>query len=179
MGLIRISDGLEVAELMWPEFIQERGAIFLKSERKKSTFSWKKVETLLDLESLVNHVHILDNFKHTAKLNRAPWWNSKSRDFALAMDLANRMTTSWAAKLAGEFPVLDFAIFATRDENPIVRFHCIRKDGKLWLDPIKRAAWFSSGGARLIRVTQGKVGLPIGRLVGTKNKTSKQKLRTK
>jgi hypothetical protein len=158
-----IAHASAVADLLWPDFVEEGGAVFLRAGRLAAATPLSKFPHLLDAECFVNHVHILDEFEHNAALDEDPFWNPKHVDFMKAIALAGVVAETWATRLARDFPDQSFAIFATRDDNPIVRFHKIRPDQALYLRPdeIER---LDDGSALMIRVEQGRVTQRLGHL---------------
>ena len=152
-----------VGDLLWPDFVEEGGAVFLRSGRRAAAAPLSSFTDLVDAECFVNHVHILDEFEHDAGLDAEPFWNSGHDDFKRAVTLAAIVAEAWAARLARDFPDQTFAVFATRDDNPIVRFHKVRPDLALYQDPrdIER---LGDGSALMLRVEHGRVTQRIGHL---------------
>jgi hypothetical protein len=159
-GVPDVSAALTVARWLWPEFERFGDGTFLRTEppmtRRYLTLTLKALKAeggdLLDTEAFINHTHVFDVFAHRADLKRAPWYNRRHPDFIVACRLGELMCEAWAAKLHQDFPREDFAVFCTRDDNPIVTFHKIRADGQLWMDV---AHWPVPGAALLIRSRDG------------------------
>lgn len=160
---VRVEQAEALAELLWPELVEEGGAIFLRSGRLAASTPLETLGDLVAAESLVNHVHILDELEHDAGLDDEPFWNEAHPDFTRAIRLAIVVAETWAARLAARFPDCDFAVYATRDDNPIVRFHSIRADVPPWLPP-DRLGDLGVGAALLIVVTKGRVSQRLGSL---------------
>ena len=160
---ITIARASAVGDFLWPEFVEEGGAVFLRSGRLAATCPLSEFPDLLDAECFVNHVHVLDEFEHQADLNEEPFWNADHEDFKKAIALAGVAAETWAARLARDFPERSFAVFATRDDNPIVRFHSIRTDAAFYLHPdeIERLA---DGSALMILVELGSISRRVGNL---------------
>ncbi len=156
MPEIRPKAAVELASWLWPTFVKERGAVFIRQCREHAPAHRRDFSTLLEFESFVNHVHVLDLFDHEAGLNKEPWWNQRHRDFAEACRFGAILCESWAAKLTTEFPEEKFAVYFTRDDCPIVRFHKIRDGEGLWIDPSENRKLFRSGGAALIETPELK-----------------------
>jgi len=108
-------------------------------------------------------VHVLAEFNHDAGLDEEPFWNADHPDFVRAIRLANLIAETWAARLAARFPKRDFAVYATRDDKPVVRFHTIRANLPFWLDP-HGLDELGAGGALLIVVTKGHISQRFGAL---------------
>ena len=123
-----VRSALEVAKILWPEFIQERGATFVAFRRPIAQRPFESHPgDLVGAELLVNHVHVLRlGFRSSAMLTRAPFWRRTHPDFARACRLAELAGEAWAAKLAREFPDKDFAVLVTRDDDPSVNFYEVR-----------------------------------------------------
>ena len=141
---------LSFAELLWPAFVREEDATFVKSLRAGASQSLSTFSSALDAEAFVNHVHVLDLLDHSASLPDDPWWNAVHPDFLIARRLGVILCEAWCAKLRQEFPDEDYAVFYTRDDDPIVRFHRIRADGQLWPDPANSQPMFAEGAALLL-----------------------------
>jgi len=161
-----LAQGAAVADLLWPDLVEEDGAVFLRSGRLAASAPLSSFTDLVDAECFVNHVHMLDEFEHDADLDDEPFWNSGHDDFKRAVALAAIVAEVWAARLARDFPDQIFAVFATRDDNPIVRFHKIRPDLALYQDPgyIER---LDDGSALMLRVENGRVAQRVGRLASS------------
>jgi hypothetical protein len=142
---------LKAAEMLWPEFLAQDDTVFLLRERSKISQPLDSLGPPLEQECFVNHVHVLDECENDAKLTVEPFWNNSSTDFLNAIQLAL------------EFPTNDFAIFAIRDDNPIVRFHKIRSGDAFWADPATLEHDFPDA-ALFIHVEKGRILRRIGRL---------------
>jgi hypothetical protein len=156
-----IEQGEAFAGLIWSDFVEEGGAIFLRSGRLAIAASLQSLGDLVAAESFVNHMHVLDQFDHNAGLNEEPFWNATHPDFKSAIRLANVIAEAWAARLAAKFPDRDFAVYATRDDDPVVRFHAIRFDLPLWLSP-DGIDEMGAGAALLIIVRKGRISQRLG-----------------
>jgi hypothetical protein len=127
---------------------------------------------LVAAEGFDSHTHLLDLFAHRAKLRREPWWNSRHPDFARACRLGEIMCETWAAKLRRDFPDEDYAVFCTRDDNPIVRFHRIRVPDDYYYDPL----CYPPGTVLMIRSRDGRRtgGINVSRSSKPKRKVATQ-----
>jgi hypothetical protein len=147
-----VTTALQIAELLWPDFVLEGGATFVKSAREGAPQTIQSLGGLLEAEWFVNHTHVLDNFVHGALLPTEPFWDSTHQDFARACRLGEIMCETWAAKLRRDAPDEDYAVYCTRDDNPIVRFHKIREPDDVYFDPATHPA----GTVLMIRSRDGR-----------------------
>lgn len=154
---------LSAANLLWPDFVVEGDCVFLRQERPSAKTHIDGLGDLLDQECFINHVHVLDRCEHDANLGTEPFWDINSEDFREAVELAAITAEIWASKLASEFPKESFAVFATRDDNPIVRFHKVRTDDAFWMEP-STLEQESPGAALFIHVQHGRIIRRIGKL---------------
>jgi hypothetical protein len=158
-----VEQGEALADLIWPEFVEDGGAVFLRLGRLTPTEPLEYLGDLVAAESFVNHVHVLDEFEHDAGLDEEPFWNAEHPDFIRAVRIANVMAEAWAARLAARFPERDFAVYATRDDNPTVRFHTIRATLPFWLDPGDLDE-LGVGAVLMIVVAKGQISQRLGSL---------------
>ena len=107
---------------------------------------------LLGAEAFFNHTHVFDLFLHRSHYKRAWWIDRRHRDFIVGCLIGALMCEAWAAKLHRDFPDKNFAVFCTRDDELIVRFHEIPSDGELWTEISKEPL----GTALLIRSRDGR-----------------------
>ena len=123
-----LGTAVELATLLWPEFIEERGATFVAFRRPIAHQPFGPYPgDLVGAELFVNHVQVLRlGFNHSLALKRAPFWRRTHPDFARACRLAELIGEAWAAKLAREFPDKDFAVLVSRDDDPSVNFYEVR-----------------------------------------------------
>ena len=91
---------LQARDLLWPEFVDEGDAVFLRRERENIVQDIASFGTLADQECFINHVHILDWCESNASLATPPFWDVTSPDFRDAVELAALMAETWATKLA-------------------------------------------------------------------------------
>lgn len=116
-----ISTARTVAALLWPEFVVKSGCVFLKCVahyvkdlRYPTRTEWDE-----------NHIHLLEEFAHGARLRREPFYNPRHRDFVAASELGRQMCFMWANKLRRDFPRWHFRVYF-HGFDPIVRFHRVR-----------------------------------------------------
>ncbi|HEY2389993.1 MAG TPA: hypothetical protein VGK22_02365 [Candidatus Angelobacter sp.] len=132
----------DLAQLLWPDFVEEDGCIFLafqphhsdSSNNSKESYGGKTYR-----ESFVNHTHILDEFRNQATFAKRievsknldeveETYNETHPDFIAACALGLKIAKMWAAKLKLDFPHDRFRVYYTQYDNPIVRFHKVRVD---------------------------------------------------
>lgn len=120
-----------ISDYFWPEFIDKNGMIFIKCE-------YSKVEKIptdpIEAECFINHLHILDLFTHSADLPDEPFWDSEHPDFKDAWNLGKHISEMWKVKLEKDFPKDNFRIYLSKSDNPIVRFHKVRKNHINWFE---------------------------------------------
>ena len=119
---------------------------------------------------------MFDLFAHRAYYLRGPPFDRGHPDFAAACKLGEILCEAWAAKLRRDFPDEDYAVICTRDDNPIVRFHKIREDRALWVDPARCPL----GTVLLVHSRNGR---RVGRIIappdpkGSRRRTNRRPLR--
>ena len=64
-----IEQAESVADIVWPELVEEGGAVFIRSGRIAAPAPLNSFSDLLEAECFVNHVHILDAFGNGAALD--------------------------------------------------------------------------------------------------------------
>jgi hypothetical protein len=140
---ISIGTASDVAKVIWPDFIEINGCVFAAFQCRggePQELSTGKTET----ECFINHTHLFDEFRSRATVeNRIQHSNSLDvvqqmydethPDFIAACDLGLRMARMWACKLKFDFPKDRFRVYYTQYDNPIVRFHRVRKGEPDWL----------------------------------------------
>ncbi len=139
-----IQSALSVANVLWPEFVMVDDHIF---------FSWAAPESVnleqwqdrTDVESSLNHTHVLDLFGHGAWLDEDPWWNQNHPDFLAACRFGLAWARAVAAKLAKDFPERQFFVYYTEQDNPIVRFHQEHTGEVPWLSVEDRQEEITAG----------------------------------
>jgi hypothetical protein len=152
-----------VADLLWPELVEEDGAVFLESARLAAAAPLNTFGNLIEAECFVNHLHVLDELEHRGSLATEPFWNTRHKDFRRAVRLAGRIAECWAARLATRCPESEFAVYATRDDNPIVRFHKVRAGSPLWHTPEELEA-LGPDAALMLLVRHGRIVSRYGRI---------------
>jgi len=132
---VEIPATLTVARWLWPDFVRVGAGTFLQSSAPSAEYldTWWKAD-LLGAEAFFNHTHVFDVFLHRAHYKRAWSRDRRHRDFAAGCLLGALMCETWAAKLRLDFPEEDYAVFCTRENEPIVRFHKIGAGGELWTE---------------------------------------------
>jgi hypothetical protein len=137
MRKIPIHTASKLAQIFWPDFIEIDGSIFLASENPGRTCVPEQGMDRTGMESLVNHIHMVDIFQHKADIRSVDDFLSVDHahpDFELMCNLGKSMARMWFQKLKIDFPDYDFRVYYTREDDPIVRFHRVRNDEGNWLD---------------------------------------------
>jgi hypothetical protein len=137
--------------LFWPDFAEHEGGLFLASTLPQPRLSLDAYSDLTAAEAFHNHVHIPDEFDHDASLDgtnpEGAYWDNTHPDFLAACEIGRRMAVMWHAKLRLEHPNRRTRVYFTSDDNPVVRFHCVRPGESVWLDD---AGW-------LLKIAAGRV----------------------
>jgi hypothetical protein len=162
-GPLTPAAALRFLSIAWPEFVVEDDVVLIRRERERARAPLSSFPSLREAECFINHVHVLDELEHNASLKKEPYWNSRAADFARGIEIARVLAETWAAKLAADFPARSFVVYATRDDNPIVRFHAVRPREPAWLsvDDVERS---EAGSVMRIRVARGKIAERHGEL---------------
>lgn len=126
-----MNEAANIALLFWPEFKVVDDLVF---------FAWCAPACVgsgwfdkTDVESSINHVHVLDCFVNRASLPDAPWYDQKHPDFLAARSFGRLWARAVASKLASEFPKRDFRVYYSEQDNPVVRFHQCHPQEKPWM----------------------------------------------
>jgi hypothetical protein len=135
--MIHIKTAHNLLKLFHPEFVEVDSAVFLADELtqgSKPSSSHDKTAT----ESFINHVHILDRFRHAAGLDgdnpEEAFYDSSHPDFKLGCEVAKTLALIWLRKLKAEFPGYRFRVYYTEQDNPVIRFHRVHEGEANWLD---------------------------------------------
>lgn len=135
---MRVIEAKALLPLLWPEFVEHEGGLFLAQALPSLRPSLAAYPDLTTAETLHNHIHILDEFDHGASLDGTDpslgYWDKESPDFMAACEIGKQVAFMWHAKLMIEYPDRHTRVYFTSDDNPIVRFHCIRQDEPVWLE---------------------------------------------
>ena len=97
-----------------------------------------------ETECFINHTHILDEFRNGATSAHRDTvseslevveetYNPAHPDFVRACEIGRQMVRLWAMKLKADFPTKRFRVYYTQYDNPIVRFHKVRINERVWL----------------------------------------------
>jgi hypothetical protein len=121
MNKPRVSAGMTLAALFWPEFAMVKGCVFLKDVVPAAIDSRFQTRTEFDH----NHVHLLDYFTHGARIRREPFFDAHHPDFIAVSALGRNICLMWAFKLRQDFPRWHFRVYF-HGFDPIVRFHRVR-----------------------------------------------------
>src|SRR3984957_20111733 len=147
----RISVGAanELLQVIWPEFIEVNGCVF-------AAFQWNgkfsgKFEPRTETECFVNHTHILDELRNKAttelrqqiddisELNE--FYDETHPDFIGACRFGKSIARAWTLKLKHDFPTDRFRVYYTQYDNPIVRFHKVRRSEERRVGKECRSRW--------------------------------------
>jgi len=130
---LTVKAGLTLTKLIWPDFVEEHGCVFLG--RHSGSNPPPASDTATGWESFVNHTHIFDEFAHDAStiVSEEVVYNEHHPDFLFACELGQQIAKLWALKLKLDFPFARFRVYYTQYDNPIVRFHKVRDDEPQWL----------------------------------------------
>jgi hypothetical protein len=130
---VTVIAALTVSRLLWPDFVEEHGCVFLG--RHLGSNPPPPNDTATGWESFVNHTHIFDEFANGASTlaSEEVVYNERHPDFLSACELGQQMAKLWALKLKLDFPFACFRVYYTQYDNPIVRFHKVRDDEEQWL----------------------------------------------
>lgn len=140
---ISVTSGRRVLQIFWPEFKEVNGCVFLAfqcSGGPPKQLADGKTET----ECFVNHTHVFDEFRNGAASEQREvvsegfdvvenFYDQTHPDFAAACEIGMKIAQMWALKLKLDFPRDRFRIYYTQYDNPIVRFHKVRPNERLWL----------------------------------------------
>ena len=150
-----IQSALSVANILWPEFVVVDELIF---------FSWAAPDRVdleqwhdrTEIESSLNHAHVLDLFTHGASLDEDPWWIQNHTDFLAACKFGLAWVEAVATKLARDFPEHRFFVYYSEQDNPIVRFHQEHAGETPWLSLEDRQEEIAAGPVVIYHVS-GKI----------------------
>jgi hypothetical protein len=128
-----VAEALKVSRILWPEFVEEHGCVFLGWH--KGSNPPPANDTATGWESFVNHTHIFDEFTNNAasSVNDEVIYNELHTDFVAACELGQKIAKLWVLKLKLDFPSDRFRVYYTQFDNPIVRFHRVRDGEAFWL----------------------------------------------
>ena len=135
MRKVSVQTGLDLLNIVWPEFIELNGAI-VRNDGSQVTGAEGLDKT--GFEALASHQHILDLFLHQAgregdEGEAKGFWIPTHPDFIAACEFGKKLAQVWFAKLQQDFPHYRFRVYYTQDDEPIVRFHRVRDDEPAWL----------------------------------------------
>ena len=161
--MLRVSTARRLADIFWPEFVEEHGIVRLAFVRLADAPPGS-LKTLTAYERFHSHTHIQDLFRwdvptvHDPKLElEVP--DATSSVHALAWDLAQRLGAMWLAKLTRDFPGDRFRVYVSRLDDPIVHFHRVREAEPVWISDEAGAAQIARGD--LVILDSEKAGVPL------------------
>ena len=117
-----IKAALSIANIFWPEFVVVDDCVFFSWAAPKS-IDLSKWHDRTEIESTINHTHVLDLFNHNASLDEEPWLDQSHPDFKAGCRFGLVWAEAIAAKLAKYFSERQFFVYYTEHDDPIVRFH--------------------------------------------------------
>ena len=131
----------ELLQVFWPVFIEESGCVFAAFHGDGGP---APSGTKTDWECFANHTHVMDEFLNNATFQHREnvseeldeieeIYDESHPDFLTACELGKTMAQMWAIKLNVDFPNEQFRVYYTQYDNPIVRFHKVRSDERVWL----------------------------------------------
>lgn len=108
MATTTVAQAFVFLDLVWPDFVEYRGCIFLKW-----AFDQSNADTWFDelgdgraVEGAVNHLHLWDVFSLRGQ-----------EDYSAASALAGRLLQTWKAALTNAFPHREFDVILTDDPD--------------------------------------------------------------
>jgi hypothetical protein len=130
---VKVGAALAVSRLLWPEFTEEHGCVFLSWHSGSNPPPAN--DTATGWESFVNHTHVFDEFANDASafVSEEVVYDEHHPDFLSACELGQRIAKLWALKLKLDFPNARFRVYFTQYDNPIIRFHKVRDGEEHWL----------------------------------------------
>ena len=139
---VMVRTATHVLEILWPDFIEMNGRVFAGFQCHGGTIH-ELSDGQTETECLVNHTHVLDEFRNRATSERKEpseelevvevTYEVTHPDFVNACEIGRKMARMWAMKLKADFPHERFRVYYTQYDNPIVRFHKVRTDEPVWL----------------------------------------------
>lgn len=129
-------------QVVWPDFIEVNDCVLAAFRWGGNYSGWDKPKT--ETECFINHTHIMDEFLNEATFRHREEisdeldeveeiYDESHRDFIMACELGRTIARMWVTKLKGDFPNDRFRVYYTQYDNPIVRFHKVRPNEKVWL----------------------------------------------
>jgi len=138
MTKIKIGTAISLLHIFWPDFEEVYGSVFLAGTKTKTLSDPENGRDRTEIEVHLNHVHMIDLFKHNASLQPADeddrFYDQGHPDFSILCEVGKMLAQMWFQKLRADFPGYDFRVYYTQEDNPIVRFHRIRQDEPNWID---------------------------------------------
>jgi hypothetical protein len=136
--MIHIKEASSSLKLFYPKFVEVEGAVFVASELPIEGVSFSNFSDRTEAECLYNHIHILDQFHHSAALDgndsNTGFYDQSHPDFKLGCEVAKVVAIMWRQKLEADFPAYRFRVYYTEAEDPTIRFHRVHAGEANWLD---------------------------------------------
>ena len=109
---VTVPEILALTELLWPEFVEHRGCVFLKfvfDEAGVNRWFENLEGNNSAIEAVVNHVHLWDFFSATTEEERAG-----------LSHLADVVQAMWQTLIGQRFPGREFAVSVSDETNDYV-----------------------------------------------------------
>jgi hypothetical protein len=136
--MIPIKEASSLLTLFHPTFVEIEGAVFIASELPAEGVILSNFSDITEAECLYNHIHILDQFRHSAALERdnsdTGSYDHSHADFKLGCEVAKVVALIWLQKLEAEFPSYRFRVYYTESSDPTIRFHRVHAGEANWLN---------------------------------------------
>jgi len=140
---VSVRTGSHLLRLFWPDFVEVNGCILAAFQLGDGPIQELK-EGRTETECLINHTHLLDEFRNKATSERRDAvshdfevveeaYDVNHPDFVGACELGKQIARMWATKLKSDFPLDRFRVYYTQYDSPIVRFHKVRENETVWL----------------------------------------------
>jgi hypothetical protein len=114
---------LEYVRLLWPDFVEVNGMVFLREEQRAQPDLADVAETL---KRFSNRTQMEQEFN----LVEVPmlFASAAGADDQAILELANSLRDTWLAKLERDFPGRRFVVEVLEGDldDPTIRFHMIR-----------------------------------------------------
>ncbi len=130
---IKAQTAVELLQIFWPDFVEVNDLILLPWERATALSDTQREMGHTEIETFLNHTHIIDLFRHEVVWENGHY-DHLSSDFEALCEIGKKLAGVWSRKLQADFPNYQFRVYYTQDDDPIVRFHRVRESEPYWLD---------------------------------------------
>lgn len=135
---IKIKTAATLLEILWPDFKEIEGSIFVPWRRVRKTCDPELGSDYTDMEAFINHTHIMDLFRHEVSCERTKdndyYYDHNHPDFKFLCEVGKKLAQMWYQKLKNDFPQYRFRVYYTQEADPVVQFHRVRPKEPYWLD---------------------------------------------